>query len=49
MYKGTHTSYSEGAGRSVNPSFNTIDKVANIKVTNKGTIIGERSSWGSRI
>ena len=39
--QGTHTSYSEGAGQSVNPGFDTIDKVANIKVTNKGTIIGE--------
>ena len=44
--QGTHTSYSEGAGRSVNPSFNTIDKVANIKVTNKGTIIGEGAAGG---
>ena len=39
--QGTHTSYSEGAGQSVNPGFDTVDKVANIKVTNKGTIIGE--------
>ena len=39
--QGTHTSYSQGAGQSVNPVFDTIDKVANIKVTNKGTIIGE--------
>ena len=39
--QGTHTSYSEGAGQSVNPGFDTIDKVANIKVINKGTIIGE--------
>ena len=44
--QGTHTSYSQGAGNSVNPSFNTIDKVANIKVTNKGTIIGEGAAGG---
>ena len=39
--QGTHTSYSQGAGQSVNPGFNTIDKVANIKVINEGKIIGE--------
>jgi len=44
--QGTHTSYSQGAGQSVNPSFNTIDKVADIKVTNKGTIIGEGAAGG---
>jgi len=36
--QGTHTNYSGG---SVNPTFNTIDKVANIKVINEGNIIGE--------
>ena len=35
--QGTHTPYS---GQSINGSFNTIDKVANIKIINKGTIIG---------
>ena len=35
--QGTHTPYS---GQSINSSFNTIDKVANIKIINKGTIIG---------
>ena len=34
--QGTHT-----GGGSVNPNFNTIDKVANIKVINEGNIIGE--------
>ena len=36
--QGTHTNYSGG---SVNPTFNTIDKVANVKVINEGKIIGE--------
>ena len=36
--QGTHTNYSGG---SVNPTFNTIDKVANIQVINDGNIIGE--------
>ena len=36
--QGTHTNYS---GSSVNPTFDTIDKVANIKVINEGNIIGE--------
>ena len=35
--QGTHTPYS---GQSINASFNTIDKVANIKIINRGTIIG---------
>lgn len=35
--QGTHTPYS---GQSINGSFNTIDKVANIKIINRGTIIG---------
>ena len=39
--QGTHTSYSQGAGNSVNPSFNTVNQVANIKVINEGKIIGE--------
>ena len=37
--QGTHTGYSGGG--SVNPTFDTIDKVANIKVINEGNIIGE--------
>ena len=36
--QGTHTPYS---GQSINSSFNTIDKVANIRIINKGTIIGK--------
>ena len=39
--QGTHTSYSQGAGNSVNPSFNTVNQVANVKVINEGKIIGE--------
>ncbi|WP_314295179.1 autotransporter-associated N-terminal domain-containing protein [Fusobacterium periodonticum] len=39
--QGTHTSYSQGAGNSVNPSFNTVNQVTNVKVINEGKIIGE--------
>ena len=42
--QGTHTNYSGG---SVNPTFNTIDKVANIKVINEGNIIGEGAATSS--
>ena len=38
--QGTHTNYSN-APNSVNPSFTTIDNVANIQVINDGKIIGE--------
>ena len=39
--QGTHTSYSQGTGQSVNPSFDTVNQVANVKVINEGKIIGE--------
>ena len=39
--QGTHTSYSQGKNQSVNPGFDTLAEVANVKVTNKGKIIGE--------
>ena len=37
--QGTHTKYGKVNGR--NDSYNTIDKVANIRVINEGTIIGK--------
>ena len=37
--QGTHTTYGKISGR--NDSYNTIDKVANIRVINEGTIIGK--------
>ena len=44
--QGTHTPYS---GQGINGSFNTIDKVANIKIINRGTIIGTAKDGATTI